>query len=196
MNLYIEGLDLAGKSTVCRELAKRLPDYTLFKNRLSKESALHEVAESHRFAGDLSDEVLGWLYYDVVLEDIRTWSGGRKCSIQDSTILVRSIAYHRVHGRENLAGAFEALIPDHPHFDQAFFLTASLEVRLKRLEGRISRGNQAPEDFLILNNRKRFLENESIIKGLMVTHFNARIMDSSGLEDPDQRDSLIDSLLS
>ena len=166
--IHIEGLDLAGKSTICRYI-QQTRNYQKRNNTILAENPLQAKADILRKEGKTDDAVLGRMYYDSLLYDLEHYVLPEEPIIQDSTIILRSIAFHSVFGDKQLAEEFRQLLPRHPRFARSVVLTASDEVRKKRLEGRISRHNDNPEDYLIHSNPKGFHEMETILFELVKT---------------------------
>jgi thymidylate kinase len=196
MRIHLEGLDLAGKTTVCKELQQRLPMAVVYHNTLVQNNHLYEVADSIRKAGKLPDEELGWFYLAALLSELDSYAPRMESRIQDSTILFRSLAFHRAAGRDALAARFEDLALRHPRFDMCFLLTCSRDVRLSRLEGRISRKNAANDDLLIRDDPARFFRMEDILKESTRDFCGIEIIDTGILEDPAARKELVDGMVS
>ncbi len=195
MHIHIEGLDLAGKTTICRRLQEQCGGMQVFHNALTVENCLYEKADRLRKEGSVPDEVLGWLYYGALLQDLGTFTPRPGTTLQDSTVLLRSLAYHRATGREELAKHFASLLANHPRFDCSFVVTADRDVRLRRLEGRISRGNQAADDYLVRDQPELFNRMEQILIETAQEHFDAVLLDTGELENPQSSQDLIERIL-
>lgn len=197
MFFLFEGLDLSGKSTLCRALAQAA-GWPLRHNSLlpAGESPLYEKARAAHHARSGSDEEIGWMFLDALGDEIARYKESETPVIQDSTILLRSIAFHRSLGNHKLAAAFEELLPAHPKPALAFLCRPSIEVRLKRLEGRISRGNDNPEDYLVRDQPHIFSRMEDEIQALTRSAFEIEPLDTSFLEDLDARQALVRDLVS
>ena len=192
--IHVEGLDLAGKSTVCRYLvAKSGAQHR--NNTLLSSSPIHVQAELLRKRDLLDPAGLGWIYYGCMLFDLENYVVPDAPVVQDSTILLRSIAYHEVFGDRALAAKFRMLLPRHPRFAYSCVLVASDEVRLSRLEGRCSRHNDNPEDFLIRRDPAGFHEMERILVETAREHFGAETIDTSFLEQEGEKDRVADLIL-
>lgn len=195
MQIHLEGLDLAGKSTLCRALSEALPDAKIRHNCLAEDNPLYQQADAIRLKGEMPDEPLGWLYYGALLADLDAWTPRTDSIIQDSTILLRSCAFHEVKGNFDLAARFRSLLARHPGFDRSFVLVSDRDTRLKRLEGRISRGNEANDDFLVRDDPAKFFAMEKILVDTAVTWFDAEVIDTSRLEDQQERKRIIEHIL-
>jgi thymidylate kinase len=197
MFVLFEGLDLSGKSTLCRELATSL-GWPLRHNSLlptGTDQAHQAAQEAHRTQTGSIIEV-GRLFLGVLASELESYRAEGEPCIQDSTILLRSIAYHTGLGNLELAAEFAALAPRHPKPVLAFLCRPTPEVRLRRLEGRISRGNDTPEDYLVRDDPETFQRMETIIHDLAQRHFGMEILDTSNLEDLDARRCLLERLVS
>lgn len=194
MYLHFEGLDLAGKSTLCKRLKEKWPVEQTRHNSISDGNILYEKANELRKKDSLDSELLGWLYYAAMILDLEKFSKSEGRIIQDSTILLRSLAFHLGHKTPVLPEFLIKALDKHPRFDYSFVLVASRECRLKRLEKR--RENQlGPEDFIVRDNPDLFYKMESILVDYSIKYFNAKVIDTSDLEYPDKSDSIIESII-
>jgi len=194
ITIHLEGLDLAGKSTISRLLASRL-DAPVRHNSLLEYNALHKEAEIHRKNKSLDDEALSWLYYACMLIEIDQYREPDGPRVQDSTILLRTLAYNKAKGREEIVQAAEGKLAAHPRFSLSVFFTANDEVRLKRLEGRTSRGNDNPEDFLVRDDPELFHAMENHLRLYCVEYFDAVCFDTSNLEDEGAKEAIVEQII-
>ena len=192
--IHIEGLDLAGKSTVCRLLSARLGAEHRHNTSLS-ENPVHAAADDLRVHDRLEAGPLGWVFYGALLYDLAYYAPPSGPVVQDSTVILRSIAYHEVFGDKALAAKFRTLLPRHPQFTKSFVLSATDEVRLKRLEGRCSRHNDSPEDYLIRRDPDGFHRMERLLIETAALYFGAEVIDSSNLEREGGKDEVINLIL-
>ena len=192
--IHLEGLDLAGKSTVSALLASRM-GAAHRKNSLLENNVLHQKAEFMRKNKTIDDEALSWVYYACMLIDIEKYRLPEKPCVQDSTILLRSLAFNKAKGNHELAAVFEEKLSAHPRFSLTVVLSASDEVRLKRLEGRISRGNDNPEDYIIRNNPDLFHAMDACLAEYATKYFNAVIIDTSKLEQDGEKEKAVTEIL-
>ena len=192
--IHVEGLDLAGKSTVCRLLAARLGAEHRH-NSILAENPVHAAADSLRTRDLLETGPLGWVFYGALLYDLAYYAPPDGPVVQDSTVLLRSIAFHEVFGDKAVAEKFRTLLPRHPRFTRSFVLTASDAVRLKRLEGRCSRHNDSPEDYLIRRDPDGFHRMERLLMDLAAEHFGAEVIDSSNLEREGGKEEVVGLIL-
>jgi hypothetical protein len=127
--IHIEGMDLAGKSTVTRSLHEAVVDAQLRRNSLIDGNRIFALADELRRADAASARVLGHLYVAALAEDLEQVSAPSGPLIQDSTILLRSLAYNEAIGAHDIVEALLRLVPRHPTFGATVVLTASLEAR-------------------------------------------------------------------
>ncbi|MDW8244803.1 MAG: AAA family ATPase [Thermogemmata sp.] len=179
MYILLEGLDLAGKSTVCRLLKSHVSgEWHVRRNALVANNPVCELADRLRREGE-GEEMVGWLYYTALLFDLEHFCRPTENTIQDSTILLRSLAFHKVRGTPHLVERFEALVEQHPRFDYAFVLVADHQTRLERLAKR-RRENLSPEDLLVKDNPQRFYAMEQVIIEYATRYLKAIKLDTSG----------------
>ena len=195
--LHIEGLDLAGKSTVCRVLRDRW-GAEMRSNSIVPPGAntIHVEAERLRKADAMPAAPLGGLYYAALLRDLELYEPPAGPVVQDSSLILRSIAFHTVFGDPALADAFRALLPRHPRFGATVVIWASDEVRRMRLEGRCSRHNDNPEDFLIVRDPDGFHRMQDVLFETAEREFGATLVDTSFLERDGEKQRIADLLLS
>ena len=191
MRLHFEGLDLAGKSTVCRRLVARSPHkWVVMRNSITGSNPVQQAANDLRKVPGVADEVAGWIYYAALLQDMASPVPDAPYLIQDSTILLRSIAYHSVVGNRKLAEAFTGCLESHPRFDHSFVCVASRETRLRRLA--IRRLDQlGPEDFLVRDKPELFQAMEAKLVETAREHFGAHLLQTDGLETDERLDGLL-----
>ena len=127
--VHIEGLDLAGKSTATQALLDRHPGSELRRNALTEGNRPFLLADELRRGAGTSAETLGQLYVAALRRDIATYEPPSTETVQDSTILLRSLAFNTVIGATNIADELWDLLPYHPRFRTSIVLTASLRNR-------------------------------------------------------------------
>lgn len=189
MRILFEGLDLAGKSTVCRRFREQAAgDWTIRRNALALGNRVHALADELRKADGLEDEALGWLYLAALRADIallETEGAPSGNILQDSTILVRSLAHHTACGRTKLVQLFRSLADSFPRFDHVFLCVADRDTRLKRLAKR-RKTELSPEDFLVRDDYDRFQSMEGVVTDFVTTQLGGIVIDTSGLEQEER----------
>lgn len=202
MYILFEGLDLSGKSTLCRALAAEL-GWPIRNNTIlpAGRSPIYDEGQSERRGQreretDPDDEPrIGRLFLNALKHEIENYAAEGEPCIQDSSIILRSIAYHTGLGNAELAEEFTKLLPHHPKPALAFLCTASREKRLKRLDGRISRGNDMEEDYAIRDNIEMFEKMEEKLLQVSKEFFHITVIDTGELEDTVKKKALVDQLV-
>ena len=198
MRILLEGLDLAGKSTICRRFVEQArSSWVVRRNSLVENNRVYALADELRRADALADEPLGWLYLAAVRADLAELARLKPAAVQDilqdSTILVRSVAHHSVRGRSELVRQFVDLAPGLPRFDHAFVCIADRETRLRRLAKRRPE-NLAPDDFLVRDDFAMFNRMQEQVIELVTTRLGGIVIDTSGLEDEERLAMIFDRL--
>lgn len=198
MRILIEGLDLAGKSTVCRRfLEQARGSWLLRRNSLVENNRVYALADELRRADALADEPLGWLYLAALRADLTELAASPPDSdrdiLQDSMILVRSVAHHAARGRTELVRQFIDLVPELPRFDHAFVCVADRETRLRRLAKRRPE-NLGPDDFIVRDDFATFNRMQEQVIDLVTMHLGGMVIDTSGLENEERLAMIFDRL--
>jgi thymidylate kinase len=195
--VHLEGMDLAGKTTARVALSKAMgPDCRVRHNSICDANPIYELADRLRKEDSAGVETLGYLYVAALAADLEHWSPPPTHTIQDSTIVLRSLAYHKIVGTPFVADAMMTLLPRHPRFTRSFVLTASLDVRRQRLKERQCQQPDeiAADDLQILRAPERFLAMEAALIDLAQRHFDAMIIDTSELTPAGVLNSIIHEL--
>lgn len=182
--IHFEGMDLAGKTTATKNfIARTGEEWTVRRNSLDKNNPIYLLADSLRRADAYDAEVLGNLYVAALMGDIRSFQYPDRNTIQDSTIILRSLAFHTVKGTPRIKDVLLDIIPSHPSFDASFVFTASLQKRIERLQSRITNepDQVSPEDLMVLNNPDKFMAMEAVLIDLSRNRFHSVIIDTSTL---------------
>lgn len=141
--IYVEGLDLAGKSTLVQGLAERFASYgwrvTVSHGDLCRDNPVAKVARRMmRWDPNFTAQEGAALFLASHLWDLRNFQADFdpwSVHIQDSWAL-RSLAFEKVLGQESFAAEFQKVVERQPQVDAAFVLTASLETRMARFATR------------------------------------------------------------
>ena len=182
--LHLEGMDLAGKSSLCRRLcAGTPPRFASRHNSLSGANPIYALADRLRRENAFSAETLGQLFAAALAADLERFAWPQQPTIQDSTLLLRSLAYHTVAGTPGVPGQLETLLTRHPRFDLSIVLTADRPSRLLRLaeRRRCQPAEIAPDDLLVETQPECFDAMERKLVQLARVHFNAHVIDTSAL---------------
>lgn len=181
--IHVEGLDLAGKSTTSKILAAQLGGVPVRHNSLTDHNPAYEAADVLRRAGTATSAELHGRYLEATRIDAARATAPNRITIQDSTIVVRSLAHYRTSGTAAQAEAFEHLLADHPRFGVSVVLVASLEARRVRLaeRQRLAPHEVAADDLLVIRDPDRFLRAEATLVEVATEHFGAHVIDTSDI---------------
>lgn len=182
--IHIDGMDLAGKTTAANGVAARVGgEWDIRSNSLSGDNPIYLLADQLRKEDAYSAEILGHLYTVAMRADIFGFQWPILNTIQDSTIILRSLAYHTVSGNINITAVLDDILPVHPGFDMSFVLTASLEARRKRLDKRTLEHPEevAPDDLMVIKKPEKFIAMEDCLLDMAVRRFRAQVIDTSSM---------------
>ncbi len=196
MRILFEGLDLAGKSTVCRIVRDAIGGDCLIRhNSLLADNPVYELANRLRLTSGADSACLGFLYYAALRYDLQHHREDHRDIIQDSTILLRSLAYHRAHGTPHLPSLLEEARPLHPRFDAAFVCVVSRETREARLALRREE-NLGPEDFIFQKRPAVFAKMEEALRECAGAWFGAVTLRTDGdlRNDAGRVESLVEEI--
>ncbi|HEU5270662.1 MAG TPA: hypothetical protein VFU36_12115 [Jatrophihabitans sp.] len=193
--VHIEGMDLAGKSTVTGYLAGALGG-RIQRNSLIPGNPIYSLADGLRRASAASPEVLGPLYVSAVcydLDHLRRPDGPR---VQDSTILLRSLAFNDLMGAKYVVRGLLEQLPRHPQFGRTIVLTATIEARQRRLaeRRRVAPAEVAADDLMVETAPGLFLEMEKSLIKHAVQYFRAVVLDTSELSKDGVRSAVSSTL--
>lgn len=182
--VHFEGMDLAGKTTATRNfIASTGQDWEVRRNTISQDNPIYTLADSLRRADAYDAEVLGNLYVAALMGDIRTFKYPDTHTVQDSTIILRSLAFHSVRGTPRIVEVLEDLLPHHPKFEASFIFTASIERRLERLQSRMRNEPEqvSPEDLLVIEKPEKFMAMEASLIDMARKTFHSVVIDTTSL---------------
>lgn len=136
--VLIEGLDLAGKSTLTKNLIQQLKNknykISYSKNALVPNNPIAAKADILRKEPNAGLLESGSLFLASHLYDIKTFKYPPKNTIhiQDSSWL-RTISYHLLNDTRWIAGFVKEISIYQPKFDVVVYLTASTQLRRERV---------------------------------------------------------------
>lgn len=153
--ILIEGLDLAGKSTLCEGLAVRFKEHglqvVLAKNNLLGENVVGKRAKRYAVGAHTTTLETGALFLASHLYDTTMFTPPEEgvVHLQDSCWL-RTISYNLMRETPIIPELADALFDAHPRFGTVIYLTANIEVRKRRVQERESKhpGTNTPGDFM------------------------------------------------
>lgn len=192
--VHFDGVDLAGKSTASRNFVNTVGgEWAIWRNRIAPENKIHRFADEIRLTRLYDVEVVGHVYYAALMADIRNFEWPKQNTIQDSTIILRSIAHHTVAKTPNLPEMFTELLIEHPKFDVSFVFTASLEARQERLAKQL---RETPEtvsnhDRMCVDHPEEFLAMEACLIETAKKVFDSRVINTSDLTQSQVLDVLL-----
>jgi thymidylate kinase len=184
--ILIEGLDLAGKSTLVRglsdELTRRDIPVRVSRNALCPENPIAPVADALRRDPEAGLVETGHLFLASHLWDARNFQRppAGTFHIQDSCWL-RTLAYHKLRQTPDIPSMLSAVAPTFPRFDGAVFLTAGIEQRQRRLRQREkeSPGSNDADDHLVHQDPELFMEGEQVLLSLFNQFEKAVVFDTA-----------------
>lgn len=186
-HVLIEGTDMTGKNTtgvfVRRKLGySEMYELTLTPNNIF-EQRMEDVSTDEK-------QLLGLLVAYSIIHDIQ------HAEMIEPTLLVsshalRAVAVQRA-GEYPLADLFEDLLPYYPQFDATILLTASLETKKIRLEGRPDQATNF--DKKVYTDPDFVLLMDSIILRHALEIFGATVIDTSPLTPMDVQNQVIQSI--
>ena len=178
--IHIEGVDLSGKSSVSKAVVDRQPDeWQIQAATLTRTpNLIRELGDQLDSAATYTSEAIGIVYAAALRADLDAFRYPEINTIQESTILLRSLAYHAINNNPGILRIFEDMASLHPKFDRSYLLTASREERLRRLA---QRAVKSTHDLLIVKDPKRFAKMEDSIKDYAQNLFNAEVIDTTQL---------------
>lgn len=153
--ILVEGLDLAGKTTLCEGLSSKLCEQgwnvVLSKNNLLGENVVGKRAKRYAVGAHTTNLETGALFLASHLYDTTLFNPPEEGSVhlQDSSWL-RTISYNLMRETPIIPELADALFQAHPRFGTVIYLTASLEARRIRVHEREAKhpGTNTPGDFM------------------------------------------------
>lgn len=193
--LHIEGMDLAGKSTISNKIADNsVLEWVINDKKLNQSNPLYDFALEQGKKDIHNSDTMGYLYLAALMEDLRIFKHETNI-IQDSTLLLRSLNYYKTLGKnDDLVNAFSLLVLKHPKPNKSFYLTADINTRRNRLENRILSTPKkiTTMDMLIKNDPKKFIWLDKSLMDLSVNYFNSYIIDTSKMSDTEVVEKIMD----
>ena len=188
--ILIEGLDLAGKSTLVRnlrdEMTRRGIPVRVSRNALCPENPIAPVADALRRDPEAGLLETGALFMASHMWDARHFRRPPvgMVHIQDSCWL-RTLAYHTMHETPGISAQLAAVAVGFPRFDATVFLTAGLEERVKRLWQREEErpGSNDADDHLVNVAPDFFLNVEKCLLDYAIAYTEAAAIDTTQVKD-------------
>jgi thymidylate kinase len=186
--IHFEGMDLAGKSTATQLLAGDPTElWEIRSNSLDPDNQLFQLADNLRKDQAYSATTMGPLYVAASLADIEHFKRPEVNTVQDSTIIVRSMAWHAINGTPGVVESFTDILPQFRVFDRSFVFTASIRARQQRLAKRM---DEAPEtvdadDLVVIRKPERFMAMDAKLIEIAQTGFDALLIDTTDMTTDD-----------
>ena len=178
--VLLEGVDLSGKSSVVKHLIKKRPDWKHQHYSLLGSNNILNVARDMEKDGS---EWIGYLYVKALEKDLEHFKWPEKNTIQDSTILLRSLAYHAAAKYQRVIHELENLALKHPKFSKTYVFIASMEARRERLKERIQLGSKkvTANDLKVIRDPDFFQRMELALVDYAQALFGAIVVDTSNM---------------
>jgi thymidylate kinase len=195
--IYLEGLDLAGKSSVIKVLGAIIPATVNHLSYLGDRYSNPLVLEAEKLHNDKDTprEQIIDAFYNASKYDLEHYDWEGKNILQDSSFIARTLAHN---GKNPYAlEKFNKLIPILPIFNITIILTAQIKTRQERLEERILYNPElvSPDDKLVLDNPDKFLEKESSLIFHTQRIFDAKIIDTTSTTSEEVAEIIISKLI-
>lgn len=196
--ILFEGMDLAGKTSTARSFVVRQKEEWRIQKKsiVNVENPIRLLADSIDRVDEYGAEVLGNLYVVALMADIEKFRWPSVNTVQDSTIILRSLAFHTVYQTPRISKVLLDMMPRHPRFDTSFIFTADLETRLERLRLRAAEGNEriTQRDLAIVREPEKFLAMEAVMIDVGRRFFGSVIVDTTSLT-PDAVVGRVESII-
>ena len=184
--VLIEGMDLAGKTTLVHNLQSELTHrgipVRVSRNALCVDNPIAALADELRRDPEAGLLETGAAFLAAHLWDARQFRPPPDGTIhlQDSSWL-RTVAHHMVRGTPQIAGLLLEASAAFPAYDRVFFLTADLEERRRRLQQREFErpGANDRDDHAVIREPEQFLRQDGIIRRLAARLLMATVIDTS-----------------
>lgn len=185
MFIYIEGMDLSGKTTLANNLRNKLgDDWIIQSNALISNNPVWSLADESRKKQSLDEDIIGYLYSIAMMIDVRRFILPNNHNIvQDSIVAIRSLAYHSILGTPTVLGQLKKSVSKIPSPNLTFYLSADLDTRISRLHQRELENPKdvAPDDLMIINNPERFIKMEKMLHMFTTKYFRPIVVETSSM---------------
>ncbi len=183
LTLLVEGLDLAGKSSLMPRLARFFEGEGLkvrvSRNSLCPENPVAREADEMRQDPERDPERIAQLFVAAHMWDAAHFRPPvtGEVHLQDSCWL-RTLAWEEWHGRRHLAELVRLAARGFPRFQAALYLTVSLRERQRRF---YTRAHNDCEDRMVLESPREFSRLESCLRREAERCAGATVMDTTAL---------------
>jgi thymidylate kinase len=177
--IYIDGVDLSGKSTTARELSDLYtPPPIMRRNVITDPNPIYRESQLKR--SSLTQSQLFESYRQAIDYDLEHFFPSESLVIQDSLLIVRMLSY--LYAVEQIKhDDLEQKLLQYSVFSLSFVLTASYEERLQRLNKRRSENPQSVSnaDQMIEQDPEKFFAIERCFLDLTTRYFQPIIIDTN-----------------
>lgn len=183
LTYLVEGLDLAGKSSLVPRLAERLTAQgyrvRIARNSLCPDNPIAAEADRLRQDPERDPERMAQLFVAAHMWDAAHFRAPKdgEVHLQDSCWL-RTLAWEEWHGRKQLADMVRLASRSFPRFQAALYLTASLKERQRRFH---TRAHNDCEDRMVLESPAEFARLETCLRRDAERCVGAFVLDTTEL---------------
>lgn len=168
--VLVEGLDLAGKSTLAKALTKHFHEQgiqvSFSRNALVPHNTIAQHADALRRETSAGLLETGALFLAAHERDINTFTYPQpgQIHIQDSCWL-RTLAFHTLYQTRFIPKLVKESSLRQPAFDVVLYLTAGVEVRQHRVKKREKElpGENDKADYLVCTDPEKFKQNDALL---------------------------------
>ena len=189
MFIYIEGMDLSGKTTLANNLRSSLSgEWSIQSNALTNDNQVWLLADQARKNQSLDEDIIGYLYSIAMMVDVRNFNLTNYSNlIQDSTIAIRSLAYHSILGTSTVLEQLKDSVNKIPTPDLTIYLLADIKTRAARLRQREVDNPEeiAQDDLMVIKDPERFSKMEEKLFMFTNEYFSPMIIDTSHMTKSD-----------
>lgn len=173
------GMDFSGKTTIINEIDNKIPNtFKVKKKFLTPIKLIETVRKRDEW---LSPEEWKPLLQENIKEDIENYREDGLILLDSLWIikyLAGKIEKNSEEDKEEIC-ILKNLLKNYPSMD-SFYITTSMEERIKRLQERTKRGNEITGSDKLIMNKDKFERTEQIYRNLVLEIFpNTKIVDTT-----------------
>ncbi len=173
------GMDFSGKTTIINEIDNKIPNtFKVKKKFLTPIKLIETVRKRDEW---LSPEEWKPLLQENIKEDIENYREDGLILLDSLWIikyLAGKIEKNSEEDKEEIC-ILKNLLKNYPSMD-SFYITTSMEERIKRLQERTKRGNEITGSDKLIMNKDKFERTEQIYRNLVLEFFpNTKIVDTT-----------------
>lgn len=173
------GMDFSGKTTIINEIDNKIPNtFKVKKKFLTPIKLIETVRKRDEW---LSPEEWKPLLQENIKEDIENYREDGLILLDSLWIikyLAGKIEKNSEEDKEEIC-ILKNLLKNYPSMD-SFYITTSMEERIKRLQERTKKGNEITGSDKLIMNKDKFERTEQIYRNLVLEFFpNTKIVDTT-----------------